>query len=283
MNQQQQVAMFWLAQGIATIPILYRSKRPSFMALARTGDIDQNGKPTWERLKTELPSKLDILQWYDPLSNIAVICGWQNLVIVDFDDLVAYDTWMQIYGQEGWADTYTVCTGRGYHLYYYIEDIPAYTMKWTGGEIKASGYCLCPPSIHPSGARYKATENEIMDIGSIYDILPESVFRHEAEPCRRLPQNNPFAPHPQGQYSSVKDTARILSFFPDARRTGNGWYTVYCPFHGDGTQRGHASGWIDDNRNRFGCHACINGSLSVIDFYMRLNGVDTATAIQELK
>lgn len=274
--------MSWLDQGIATIPILYRSKRPNFAALMETGDIDQDGKPTWDRMKNNLPGKLDILTWYkSPLSNIAVICSWQNLVIVDFDNMDAYDLWIQLYGQEGWADTYTVCTGRGYHLYYYIEDMPKYTMKWVGGEIKASGYCLCPPSVHPTGTAYKAIDTPIMDIKSISDLLPDEIFNHVGMPCREV-QLDPFSPAVPGGFSDIKDSIRILSFFPDAKRTGNGWYTVYCPFHGDGTQRGHASGWIDDNRNRFGCHACVTGSLSVIDFYMRLHNVDAETAVREL-
>lgn len=285
MNHIKQVALSWLDQGIATIPIMYRSKRPNFTALKKTGDVDDAGKPTWDRLKTELPTRQNIATWYQGASNIAVVTGNQNLVIVDFDNLPAYELWMQLYGIEGYADTYTVHTGRGYHLYFFIEDVPPHTLKWAGGEIKSSGYCLIPPSVHPSGRAYKATNPEvpILDIGSIYDILPEDVFnvQQESGPCMPLPDSI-WSPVIQGNYSEINQQVRILSFFPDARRTGNGWHTVLCPFHGDGQSHGRASGWIDDRRNRFGCHSCISGSLSAIDFYAKLKGIDAGTAVGEL-
>ncbi len=280
MNQLQKTAISWLIQGIVTIPISYRSKRPNFSALAKTGDIE-NGRPTWERMKTELPTKQDIMTWYSGLSNIAIVTGWKNLVIVDFDNEAGYELWLALYGVR-YADTYTVSTGRGHHLYYYIEDMPQYTMSWFGGEIKSSGYCLIPPSTHPSGTAYKATNfSPIMTIGSIYDILPESVFQNEHEakvggPCIL---NDVWSPSllGVGSYSEIKEQVSIAEFFPKA--AGNGrWLSVKCPFHDDN----HKSGWVDLHRNRFGCHACMNGSLSVIDFYARLNSCDAETAVLEL-
>ena len=277
MNQLQQ-AKFWLNQGIATIPIGYRSKRPDRRHL-------KNGE--WHEFKDRLPTEQELSRWFSsPLQNIGLVCGWQNLAIVDFDNLDAYDLWMQIYGQNGYADTYTVSTGRGWHLYFFIEDLPPHTMKWTGGEIKASGYCLIPPAIHPSGTPYKAVclDMPIMTIGSIYDILPESVFGYQASgenlPCIGVDFDpfNPVSSTQNGSYSEINERVRILSFFPDARRTGDGWYTVTCPFHDDR----NASGWIDDKRNRIGCHKCITGSLSIIDLYMRLNSCSKEAAVIEL-
>ena len=284
-NALIEVAMSWLDQGIATIPIMYRSKRPNFQALYATGDIDGQGKPTWDRLKTELPTRQNIDTWYKTISNIAVVTGNQNLVIVDFDNLPAYELWMQLYGIKGYMNTYTVHTGRGYHLYFYVEDMPPHTLKWAGGEIKASGYCLIPPSTHPSGRAYKAIHPDmpILDIGSIYDILPEGVFNYQQEfvPCMSAPDPI-WTPTLSGNYSEINQQVRILSFFPDARRTGNGWYTVFCPLHSDGENHGRASGWIDDRRNRFGCHSCVSGSLSAIDFYARLKNISASDAAHEL-
>lgn len=269
------IALKWLDMGVGTIPCKYRSKRPLF---------------AWDEFKTRLPTKEEIKKWYKiPLRNLAVIMGFNNLAVIDFDNLAAYDLWMQIYGQNGYADTYTVATGRGFHLYFYVEDYAAHTMKWAGGECKFSGYVLAPPSIHPSGTPYKAIcpDMPIMTIGSIYDILPESVFNYQVSggdrPCivADFDPFNPAMPHENGSYSEINECVRVLSFFPDARRTGDGWYTVFCPIHDDQNTR-HKSGWIDDNRNRFGCHACINGSLSVIDFYMRLHSCDAKTAVSDL-
>jgi hypothetical protein len=285
MNTLQQVAMSWLDRGIASLPISYRSKRPNFSALTKTGDIDENGRPTWERMKTELPSESDLVLWYGSgISNIGIVTGHQNLVVVDFDNCHAFDLWMATYGSR-YASTYKVTSGRGWHLYYYIEDMPVYTMSWIGGEIKCSGYVLAPPSIHPSGKPYRAASSDvdIMTISSIYDILPESVFFKQEEfgPCI-VAKHDVWNPAIQGQgngYFNAKQEVSILSLFPTARHTGNGWYSVSCPFHNDN----HNSGWINTNKNRYGCYACVNGSLSVVDVYMRLHSCDLETAVNQLR
>ena len=260
--------------GIPVIPISYRSKRPNTRYLL-------NGE--WRQYQDKQPCRGDIEKWCnDSFSNFAVVCG-NGLCIIDFDNLHGYDLWMDIYGTQGYADTYTVHTGRGYHFYYFIEDAPAITLKWYGGEIKASGYCLIPPSIHPSGRKYTAVcpDNEIMTIGSLDEIFPHGLF--DAIP-QTAPQRefDPFVTTLQGYDAceAANQTWRILDQFPDARKSGDGWYMVQCCFHDDGR---HLTGWIDDKRNRYGCHSCINGSLSAIDFYMKLHNVDVQTALKMMK
>lgn len=256
--------LHFLDAGIAVIPIEYRSKKPNSRYLPNR---------QWDKYKHELPCRGSVLTWSgDPFCNFAVVCGWQNLVIVDFDDPQWHDIWMMTYGASGYADTYTVSTGRGYHLYYYIEHLPACTLKFNGGEVKATGYCLIPPSIHPSGRKYQAVNPDvpIMDIGHIDEILPETsipIPPHKGK-CTFDPFSNPS--------NDIKQSWRILSQFPDAFPSGDGWFKVQCQFHNDN----NPSAWINDNKNKFGCHACITGSLSSIDFVMRFNGVDYHEAVE---
>lgn len=280
MNNQYNVAMSWLNRGIATIPIMYRSKRPNFSALYTSGDVDNKGKPTWDRMKTELPTVDNLRQWYRHLSNIAVVCGWRNLVIVDFDRLDAHDMWLALY--PSYTATYTVSTGRGYHYYYYINDPPPHTLKWWGGDVKVSGYCLAPDSVHPSGRVYRATNQaDIMTIESINEILPESVFEYVDGGLPCIPDNDPFAPtiRTSGGYTDINEKVSITRFFSDYERTGDNWLRVKCPLHDDRKP----SAWLDTRRNRFGCHKCINGSLSVIDFYAQIQGISTDESVRRLK
>lgn len=269
-------ALNWLKQGIAIIPIGYRSKRPNTRFLT-------NGE--WKQYQNTLPCRSDFVAWFhSPFTNIAVVCGWQNLLIVDFDNLRGYELWMQMYGVNGYADTYTVKTGRGYHLYYFCEDFPPHTLKWFGGEIKASGYCLIPPSIHPSGAKYVAINSNapIMDIGSIDELFPKGLLIKapaRSTPTRPVNYKVDLFNQSFSLCDDINQRVRITSFFSSMRKSGDGWFTVQCPLHDDGR---HLSGWIDDNRNRFGCHACQNGSMSVIDFHMKLNNLDVNQTIQEL-
>ena len=264
--------------GIPVIPIFYRSKRPNTRYLP-------NGE--WRQYQNKKPCRSDIERWMDDnFCNYAVICGsgiHNRLVVIDFDRQDGHEIWLKLYGGNGYADTYTVSSGRGYHYYYFIENSPTITLKWYGGEIKASGYCLIPPSIHPSGRRYEAIcpDNEIMTIGSLDEIFPAGLF--DVAPQER-PQRefDPFNTTLQG-FDVCADTNqswRILDQFSHARKSGDGWYMVECAFHNDGK---HLTGWIDDKRNRYGCHSCINGSLSAIDFYTKLYNVDVRTALKMMR
>lgn len=259
--------------GIPVIPISYRSKRPNKRYLP-------NGE--WRQYQNEKPCRSDIERWVnDVFSNFAVICN-SNFVIVDFDNVAAHDLWLETYGMAGYADTYAVSTGRGFHYYYFVEDGIGVTLKWFGGEIKASGYCLIPPSIHPSGRKYEAIcpDNEIMTISSLDEIFPPGLFDNipQEAPLREF---DPFTTTLQGfdVCENINQTWRILDYFPNARKTGNGWYSAKCIFHDDK----HASAWIDDKRNRYGCHSCVNGSYSAIDFYMQLHRCDVQTALRMMR
>ncbi len=279
MSTNLDIALAWLDQGIATIPIGYRSKRPDRRHL-------MNGE--WREFQTRLPTKHELECWFSsPLQNIAVVMRHKNLVCCDFDNLIAHDLWLN-WIPESLLKTHTVKTARGYHYYYHMESSPDYTMKWIGGEIKASGYCLCPPSIHPNGKPYVAiNQNFVCGVESVDDLFPPQIIismssnaRVFKSPSLKIDPWNPPSPHHiQGfDLTHLKMSVPILSFFPDARRSGNGWYSVKCPFHDDR----HASGWIDPIRNRYGCAKCVTGSMSVIDFYMALSGADFEAAIKEL-
>ncbi len=75
-------AQKWNDAGIATIPIGYRAKRPDFTALKRVGSIDHNGRAIWETYQKQLPTKAELKEWFNTrLRNIAIVTGWQNLVI----------------------------------------------------------------------------------------------------------------------------------------------------------------------------------------------------------
>lgn len=257
-----EIALNWLNRGIAVIPIGYKSKRPNRRFLQ-----------SWDEYKTRLPTVQEINNWFvNTYTNIAVICGWQNLVVLDFDKIESFWLWAGAYSM----DTYTVTTGRGCHLYFYCQDFPNQTLKWYGGEIKASGYCLAPPSIHPTGTSYKVKLNApIATIDTIHDVMPRGIFDKPSVEVSAPPVDI-FG---LSSCEQVKQSVRLLDYFQHTKQTGHGWYTVQCPFHGDGN---HWSGWVNDNKNRYGCHACITGSLSVIDFHMRLYQIDFEQAIREL-
>lgn len=279
-------AQKWHDVGIATIPIGYRAKKPDFTALKRVGSVDHSGRAIWERYQSQLPSVQELKEWFSTnLRNIAIVTGWQNLVILDIDDIALYGVW------EMWAthtrrellSTYRVQTSRGIHLYYYMQNPPETGLKWPGIDVKAAGgYCLIDPSTHPSGAKYAAIENEILSVENVESILPSELIQslpervQAAMPCMGV-NEGPFAIRDDKPSAFVKSSRQILDFFPGVVVRSR-FVSVRCPLHDDK----HSSGWIDVEKNRYGCAACYNGSMDVIEFYAALNGIDNKEAIKEL-
>lgn len=157
-------AMSWRALGIATTPILKGRKVP---ALRR-----------WKTYRDRLPTERELQIWFqDTEFGLAVITGWRDLVVVDWDDMWAYSYWLA--SLDGLAaatqDTYRVRTKRGMHLYFYC---PKAKHCWTGKsmDIKAAGSCVTThPSIHPSGCAYKpiGSPSNIATLGSLKRLFPE--------------------------------------------------------------------------------------------------------------
>lgn len=175
-------SLMWHNLGIATIPILAGSKRPALEA-------------GWGRWQSELPSVAKLRAWFSNLGyNIAVVCGYNNLIIVDFDSMDRHESWqtgLDCSYEELVNSTYRVRTRKGLHYYFYTEEqtggtailwnycqkcqamtvhrsVPVKTLECRECETKCEpgneqrvdlkgvgGYAIAPPSIHPSGHKYQ--------------------------------------------------------------------------------------------------------------------------------
>lgn len=266
-------ALTYLNQGISTIPLGYRSKHPDTHTIGGG----------WKKYQTKLPTKDELKKWFRlPYRNIAIVTGWQNLVIIDFDDLALYGVWASLYPTLN--KTYKVKTRRGYHCYFYINNPPETGLKFKGIDVKAAGgYCLMPPSVHPAGHVYTPIQGLIITVDHLSDILPKSIINSAPRinpNAFKIPTNSPFYQYGNSPRDRIKANVKIIDYFPNSRCTsGNGrWFTVKCPLHDDK----HASGWVDVSRNRYGCQTCFNGSMDIIEFYAKLKGVSNTEAIKEL-
>lgn len=285
----------WVDAGIAVIPINWHSKRPAADALCLSGDVDEDGRATWLRYQTELPSSETLRRWFTgPRRNIGIVTGWQGLVVVDFDDMAAFDCWA------GWATpalqlTYRVLTSRGVHAYFYIAE-PVRNGHLGLIDVKAAGgYVLGAGSFHPNGTTYTALESApIVSVGRLFDVLPFEV-EHEPEPAPHVaapvvsvdPGADPWsiADNPPAVLSSdgaglvdgILQRVRLEDFFPGPFR--GRWQKVRCPFHDDK----EPSFWLDLSKQLCGCFAgCTPKALDVIGLYSRLNGISNTAAIHEL-
>jgi hypothetical protein len=137
--------------------------------------------------------------WFFPdrRLNLGVVTGYGGIICIDFDSFGMFGVWCDWAQAKGGlaaevaASTYKVLTRRGVHLWLKIAE-PVASAKGPGFDIKAAGgYVLVPPSIHPSGVRYTAFDDDapIVECERLADVFP---FMPEAP--RRTPAA--AAPHP---------------------------------------------------------------------------------------
>lgn len=285
-----QAAHDWLDKGISVLPIGYRSKVPDFGALKRTGFLADDGRPSWDRLKAELPTASTLRMWFGAeRQNLGVITGWQGLVVIDFDNLAAYQCWRQWLAVTGKRlSTYEVMTGRGVHVYLFA-DMPAVAAHVGDVDIKASGgYVLAPPSVHPSRRVYIGNDRQIAKVESINDVFPpiaESPTSAQ-EPAPYDPYavacqaQEPLADAPlgAGAVAAIKAAFTMIDLLPEIASAQRSTHVmVRCPLHDD-----HNPSMAIYPDGRWYCHGCRRGGGDQIDLFAAMHNLDLRQAIAEL-
>ena len=298
MNDLTKAAMFWKSLGVATIPVYYKSKQP---------------KIRWINYTAELPSDELLGRWMaGRYSNIAVIAGWNNLCIIDFDDMNSYRQW------EAWAESNSpvarhvlatarmALSARGVHIYTFCPD--AVNLKLPGIDILADRkYALIPPSIHPTEKRYILLRDSLPAcVESIKELFPTEIIDNAISslPTGQLGSKNTMLPTArydgndydpwslagrgstptQSVIDKIKSHYRIEDFFPKASYSGGGgrWMLTNCPFHNDR----NPSLSIDLEAQTCKClssHGCTPLPLDVIGVYAKLHNLTNEQAINEMK
>jgi hypothetical protein len=296
---QLETAHYWLDRGMSTIPLQMRGKKPDPTALRLTGDTDA-GRPTWIKYQRQLPDNETLRRWFGgPRKNIALITGWENLVVLDFDNFAAYDAYLSVVRGTACsvgAGAYKVLTARGVHVYFQVDE-PVANGHCGLIDIKAAGgYVLIPPSIHPSGRAYVAMDPTatIPHIERLSDVFPFVITQaptgtppHPTEQPRQPTAYDPWLDaqaarsHSEGLVETIHQHFRIEDLMPDLEKSGRGWLKGCCPFHDDR----EPSFWVDTQKQICGCRAGCNGSRpwDVINLYARLHGLSDREAIEEMR
>lgn len=284
-----ETAKYWHGLGVATIPIVWKSKQP---------------RVKWLPYTERMPTMNELEYWFrDDDSNIGIVTGWQGLCIVDFDDMDVFMKWywwaMRSGGKARDAATQARLhqSARGMHLFIQCEK--AVNMKLPKIDILANRkYALLPPSVHPTGLTYKVYRNGLpLPVRALEDVLPKRLLDQAVQ--KTLKQTVQAAPSPApavdvdpwklagidpSQRPDVVD--RIKAEIPitsilsgSIQKSTNGWLMTQCPFHDDKSP----SMWISPSKGLCGCLAgCTPLPLDVIDLYARLNGMSNEDAIREL-
>lgn len=288
----QEFAIKFLEIGISILPVKPRDKKPDSFFLP-------NG--SWEPFKTSIPHPAQVSNWFVTPHNYGVITGWQDLVVIDFDDMSTYRAWLAWASIRGGlarlvaTSAFRVTSSRGIHVYVRIHNqIPR---KLDKIDIKANGgYVLGPGSIHPSGAIYRAAQDVLNFpvVGFLSDILPVAILTQDTEP--RIARAPVRVAQPrdvwevldtghkslgQGAVDRAKKQTRVEDYFPDKVRTSRDgrYYLSKCPFHDDQSP----SFWLDTEQQICNCFVCnFPKPMDVIDLHARLYGLSNHEAIKSM-
>jgi len=222
-----QTALKWHNLGIACIPILSGSKSPAL--------------DSWKPYMMRLPTMRELKAWFGKVGyGLAVVTGWSDLVVVDWDDSLAYSRWLAcldgVYPLV--ARTYRVQTRRGVHLYFRCQDVQGW--KGPNVDVKAAGgYVLAPPTVHPSGHQYAAVGSveSIQRVKEFTDLLPEykvgTIETHAVQARREI---DPFdaAMQAREKVGVTVDEIKARVTWPmilPGLQANRGYHKTKCPIH----------------------------------------------------
>jgi hypothetical protein len=281
----------FLAGGIAIIPLYHRSKEPILS--------------TWREFQSRLPSDHEVLSWFPTdWCNYAVIAGWSNLVVIDFDNIEYFNIW-QLWCRDLWVNiaevAFKVRTRKGMHVYVTTETPCANDKRISksgGIDIQAQGkYVVGPGCKHPSGHVYAPIGDFffplVSDIETILplDLFPrvradDVVFNGTAPEFKSNHTEYECDPFAQASntgmdlISKVKASVRIENLFSGVERSSvdGRWLKALCPFHKDN----HPSAWIDIRLQIAGCNVCGMKPMDVLNVYARMHNISESVAVTEL-
>lgn len=274
----------FFALGVAIMPLYHRSKEPILS--------------TWRHLQSSLPTERELRTWFPTdWNNYAVICGWNNLVVIDFDNIEYFNIWTLCNSDLSNA-AFKVRTRQGMHVYICTETPCGNDKRISikgGIDVQAQGkYVVGPLSTHPSGHVYEPIGDLVLPVvRDIESILPLDLFPHvrsddvvfngvapEFSKMHTEYQCDPLAFASLDLVSKVKASVRIESLFHGVQRssTDGRWLKALCPFHKDN----HQSAWIDVQRQLAGCQVCGMRPMDVVNVYARMRNLSVSAAVRAL-
>jgi len=214
----REAALGYLAAGFSVIPVRREDKRPLLL---------------WREYQTRRPTEAEVVTWWKrwPGAGVAIVCGTvSGVAAVDFDPRNGD-------GVTALADrlpmTPTAETGGG-GLHYYFrltrgESLSKIPKLLPGLDLQAeASYVIAPPSLHPSGRRYRWRPGLALGevaLAPLPPIIRQLIALHRTPE----PESRPRPGVPGGGALTVEE---VLSRLRGVRRCGRGWVAL-CPGHED--------------------------------------------------
>ena len=271
LSEVREAAESWRGLGIAVIPIIFRSKVPAL--------------PKWKPYQSCLPRQAELDTWFNGRSvNLAVVTGWQGLVVIDFDDLWQYSRWLAGLPTERAVvalSTYQTVTRRGRHFYFFVEEETrsCCAVRPKIDVIAGGNLCTVPPSVHSSGHVYVSVGNpqDIQHIPSLrwLGLEPDRPKIAHAPP-EPVDLDDLAMRHDCG--TSISDlkarwSSHSLLGLPPGRQC-----QIRCPLPSHEDIHPSCTLFADGG---WYCHVCQKGG-DVVDLYAALNGLTLRDAMREM-
>ncbi len=153
--------MTYLSYGWSVLPLRARDKLPDADLLPQLWDETQaRGRASWKPYQETPASVATVSEWLrqKPELNVGIVTGAvSGLIVLDLDGVGAVVDACQ----RGLPCTPVATTGKGLHVYLahpggsvrngtgLVPEVAGYDLRGDGG------YVVAPPSVHPSGHRYR--------------------------------------------------------------------------------------------------------------------------------
>lgn len=229
--------------------------------------VQKESKKPIEKEWTKRPYTYQEIIEFVPKENYGVLCGFENLIVIDCDDRILAGTI-----QNKFPETFTVKTGGdGYHFYFFVEQglekkIILYDFKnnYHLGEIQTWGQQVVGPnSIHPNKKKY-----EVIIDKEIQNIPLSKIYEELSEYFEQVKEDIKNADIEKSGYTNLDDLS-VLDIFgsTNLKKTSKGEYYGPHPIHGS---TGGMNFWINPYKNVWTCFRCGSGG-----------GVLSAIAVKE--
>lgn len=210
-------------QGWSVIPCLPKSKKAAI---------------SWKAYQDRLPNMTEVTDWFTLQQdrNLAIITGdvSSRLLVIDFDDFSLWcEWWTKLYRRS----TLSVLTGKGIHLYFrLLDETPITCGKFSvfekpAGDIRYNGgYVLAPPSIHPTGQRYRWIDAPLLSVhfGELKLDRPKTsatmVQQRTGRPAKTQPAGDIKNPNAYAESALRQEITKIAQTGPDSHYRNNQLY-----------------------------------------------------------
>lgn len=209
--------------------------------------------------------------------NIGILCGYGNLIVVDFDNLDYYNSI-----KSKLPDTFTIQTAKKKlpHLYYIVDKTFESVKITDGKKSKCDLICQGSPSyVVTSPSEIDGNRYEVINDLPIQSIKQQEIFEILGISVSQNANKQEYPEELQDEEAQqIKKSVKLSTIFRLMGNKPDRKNMIKCIFHNDSDPSLH----IDDDKGLYHCFGC-KAKGDVITLYRHWKGVDFKTAKDQLR